>query len=49
MALREIGREVVDWIHVVEDREHFRALMNTVTKLRAPAGNFMTVLVTTEE
>jgi hypothetical protein len=28
MYLREIGWEVVDWIHLVQDGDHWRTLMN---------------------
>jgi hypothetical protein len=42
--LRKIGWEVVDWIHVVQDRDQWRALLNTVTNVRIAqkAGNFLT-------
>jgi hypothetical protein len=30
MDLGEIGWEVVDWIDVAQDRDQWRALMNTV-------------------
>jgi hypothetical protein len=33
--LREIGREDVDWIHVAQDRDQWRAVVYTVMKLRA--------------
>jgi len=36
MNLREIWCEVVDWMHVAQDRDQWRAVMNTVTNLRAP-------------
>jgi hypothetical protein len=36
MNLREIGWEVVDWIHVVQDRDQWRAVVNTVMNLRVP-------------
>jgi hypothetical protein len=32
--LREIGLEVVNWMHLVQDRDQCRAVMNTVMKLR---------------
>jgi hypothetical protein len=40
----EIGCEVVDRIHLDQDRDHWRALVNTVMKLRVPykAGNILT-------
>jgi hypothetical protein len=34
--LKDIGCEVVDLIHVVQDRIHWRAIVNTVMKLRVP-------------
>jgi hypothetical protein len=44
MDLREIGWEDVDWIHLVEDRDQWRALVNTIMNHRVPrkAGNFLT-------
>jgi hypothetical protein len=36
MDLRKIGWEVVDWIHLAEDRDQWRALVNTVLNLRVP-------------
>jgi hypothetical protein len=36
MDLREIGWERVDWINVTEDREQWRALVNTILNLRVP-------------
>jgi hypothetical protein len=44
MDLREIGFGDVDWIHLAEDRDRWRALVNTVMNLRVPlnAGNFLT-------
>jgi hypothetical protein len=42
--LREIGFGDVDWIHLSQDRDRWRALVNTVMSLRVPqnAGNFLT-------
>jgi hypothetical protein len=34
MALREIGFGDVDWIHWAQDRDRWRALVNTVMNLR---------------
>jgi uncharacterized protein YebE (UPF0316 family) len=31
MDLREIGFGVVDWIHLAQDRDRWRAVVNTVT------------------
>jgi hypothetical protein len=32
--LREIGWDVIDWIYLAEDGDQWRALVNTVMKLR---------------
>jgi hypothetical protein len=34
--LREIGWGVMDWIDLAQDRDQWRALMNTVMNLRVP-------------
>jgi hypothetical protein len=34
MDLREIGWEVVNWFHLVEDRDQWRPLVNTAMNLR---------------
>jgi hypothetical protein len=34
--LREIGWDGVDWIDMAEDREQWRALVNTVLNFRVP-------------
>jgi hypothetical protein len=34
--LREIGWDGVDWIHLAQDRDEWRALVNTVMNLRVP-------------
>jgi hypothetical protein len=43
MDLREIGFEDVDWIHWAQDRDRWRALMNTVMNLRGSikCGEFL--------
>jgi hypothetical protein len=34
MGLRETGWDVVDWMDMAQDRDQWRALVNTVLKLR---------------
>jgi len=34
MDLREMGSEVVNWIHLTQDRDQWRTLVNTVMNLR---------------
>jgi hypothetical protein len=36
MDLREIGFGVVDGIHLAQDRDRWRALVNTIMNLRVP-------------
>jgi hypothetical protein len=36
MDLREIGFGDMDWIHWTQDRDRWRALVNTVMNLRVP-------------
>jgi hypothetical protein len=36
MDLREIGWGGIDWIDLAQDRDQWRALVNTVMNLRAP-------------
>jgi len=42
--LRETGWEGVDWIHLAQDRDQWRVVVNTVMNLRIPekARNFLT-------
>jgi hypothetical protein len=36
MDLREIRWEGVDWIHLAQDRDQWRAVVNTVMNLQVP-------------
>jgi hypothetical protein len=36
MGLREIGWDGMDWIDLAQDRDQWRALVNTVMNLRVP-------------
>jgi CRISPR/Cas system-associated protein Cas7 (RAMP superfamily) len=36
MDLREIGLEVVDWIHLAQDRDRWRAVVKAVMNLMVP-------------
>jgi hypothetical protein len=36
MNVREIGRDGMDWSNVAQDRDQWRALVNTVMNLRVP-------------
>jgi hypothetical protein len=36
MDLREIGWDGMDWIDLAQDRDRWRALVNTVMNLRVP-------------
>jgi hypothetical protein len=36
MDLREIGWSGMDWIHLTQDRDQWRALVKTVMNLRVP-------------
>jgi hypothetical protein len=43
MDLREIGWDGMDWVHLAQDRDKWRSLVNTVMTLRAPynSGKFL--------
>jgi hypothetical protein len=36
MVLREIGWDDIDWIDLAQDRDQWRALVNTLMNLRVP-------------
>jgi hypothetical protein len=36
VELREIGGDVMDWIDLAQNRDQWRALVNTVMNLRVP-------------
>jgi hypothetical protein len=36
MDLRETGRDVVEWMHLTQDRDQWRTLVNSITTLRFP-------------
>jgi hypothetical protein len=36
MDLREIGWDGMDWVHLAQNMDQWRALVDTVMKLRAP-------------
>jgi hypothetical protein len=36
MNLREMGWDGMDWIDLVQDRDQWRALVNTIINLRVP-------------
>jgi hypothetical protein len=38
MDRKEVGWDVVEWIHLVEDRNRWQAVANTVMNLRALAS-----------
>jgi hypothetical protein len=39
MDLREIGCEVVNWIHLAHDKDQWRARFNTVMNLGVPQND----------
>jgi hypothetical protein len=36
MNLRETGRQGVEWIHLAQDRDQWKAVLNTIMNLRIP-------------
>jgi hypothetical protein len=36
MVLRELGWEIVDWIHLAQDRDQWQAFVNMVMNPEAP-------------
>jgi hypothetical protein len=48
MDLREIDLDGMDWIDMAQDRDQWRALVNTVMNHRVPqnAGNFLSSCTT---
>jgi hypothetical protein len=36
MDLREVGWKGVDWMHLIQDRDKWWAVVNTVMNLRVP-------------
>jgi hypothetical protein len=36
IKIREIGCGVIDWIDLVQDRDQWKALVNTIMNLRVP-------------
>jgi hypothetical protein len=47
---KEIGWGGMDWIHVAQDRDQWRALLNMVMDLRVPQnGNFLSSCVTVSQ
>jgi hypothetical protein len=49
MDLKEIGWGGMDWIDIAQDRNQWRALVNTVMNLRVPehVGKFLSGCATT--
>jgi hypothetical protein len=43
MNLREIGWDIMDWIDLAQERDQWRALVNTVMNFRVPknVGKFL--------
>jgi len=36
MDIQEVGHEGMDWIHLAEDKDIWRTIVNAVTNLRVP-------------
>jgi len=36
MSIKETGWEHVDWIHLAQDRDKWRTLVNTIMNIRFP-------------
>jgi hypothetical protein len=36
MDPREIGRDIMNWLDLVQDRDQWKALVNTIMSLRVP-------------
>jgi hypothetical protein len=51
LDLKKIRWEVVDWIHVAQDRDQWRAVVNTVKNLQVPYKevNILTGWVTSSQ
>jgi hypothetical protein len=39
MDIGEIGWEIVDWMHLAQDRDHWWALVKMVMNLRVPKNS----------
>jgi hypothetical protein len=43
IGVREVGWEIVDWIHMAQNRDRWQGLMKAIMHCRVPqkAGNFL--------